>query len=184
MKISTIQDLLLDEMKDLYDAEKQLVRAIPKMAKAASDSELKDGFLAHLEQTKGQVARIEKAFGALGEKAKSKPCAAMKGLVEEGGEVIAEDMAATVKDCALIGAGRRVEHYEMAGYETAIALAKGSGAAEVAQLLTETLKEEQQTDKKLATLAARLIKQSGREASSEASAGRSSQPAKNKSGGQ
>lgn len=160
MKTSSIQDLLLDEIKDLYDAEKQLLRAIPKMAKAAADSELKDGFLAHLAQTKGQVSRLEQVFQALGEKAKSKPCKAMKGLVEEGKEVIEENMTPMVKDCALIGAGRRVEHYEMAGYETAIALAKGCGAAEVVQLLSETLKEEEQTDRKLATMASRLISQS------------------------
>jgi len=111
-------------LKDIYDAEKRLVKALPKMAKAASSEELRQAFEEHLEVTTGHVQRLEQAFGLLGKAAKAKPCAAMKGLIEEGGEVIGQDATETLKDAALIGAPQRVEHYEMAAYGTVRALAR------------------------------------------------------------
>src|SRR5262245_23258613 len=124
MKVESLQDLLEEELRDLYDAEKQLVKALPKMAKAATSPELKDALQEHLEQTKGQVTRIEQVFDLIGAKAKSKPCAGMKGIVEEGQETIQEDMEENCKDAAIIGAAQRVEHYEMAGYGTARSFAE------------------------------------------------------------
>ena len=162
MKTSTLQDLLIDEIRDLYDAEKQLIRAIPKMAKASSDSELGDAFRQHLEQTKEQASRLEQVFESMGMKAKSKPCRAMKGLVEEGQEVMGEEMEDALMDCALVGAARRVEHYEMAGYDSARAMAQALGLKDAMQLLQETLNEETQTDKRLTQIGKRLLKEAGR----------------------
>ena len=150
MKTSTLQDLLIDEIRDLYDAEKQLIRAIPKMAKASSDSELGDAFRQHLEQTKEQASRLEQVFESMGMKAKSKPCRAMKGLVEEGQEVMAEDMEDALMDCAL------------AGYDSARAMAQALGLKDAMQLLQETLNEETQTDKRLTQIGKRLLKEAGR----------------------
>jgi len=114
VKVTSLDQLLQQELQDLYDAEKQLVRALPKMAKAASSEELREAITEHLEVTKGQVERIEQVFEALGAKAKSRPCAAMKGLISEGQEVTEEDAPEALKDLAVIGVAQRVEHYEMA----------------------------------------------------------------------
>jgi ferritin-like metal-binding protein YciE len=151
--VASLKELLIDELKDLYSAEQQLVKALPKMAKAASNSELKEGFTEHLEQTKGHVARLEEAFNSLGEKARAKTCKAMQGLVEEGSEAIDLDAPDAVRDACLIGAAQRVEHYEIAAYGTVRAFASTIGEQEIADLLEETLNEETETDQKLSTLA-------------------------------
>lgn len=152
-EIPSLQELLVDELKDLLNAEKQLVKALPKMAKAAANPELKAGFTAHLKQTQGHVARLEKAFAALGETARGKTCHAMQGLVEEGAEAIDLDAPDAIRDAALIGAAQRVEHYEMAAYGTARAFAEILGETKVAALLQQTLDEEGDTNKQLTALA-------------------------------
>ena len=137
-------------MADLYDAEKQLVKALPKMAKAASNEQLREAFENHLEQTRGHVQRLEQAFQLLDHKAKGKPCTAMKGLVEEGKETIEEDgLSDGLMDSAIICAAQKVEHYEIAGYGTLSAWARSLGLDEVAGLLEETLAEEKEADEKL-----------------------------------
>ena len=151
-----LKELYIDELRDLYSAENQLVKALPKMAKAASSDELRQGFEEHLEQTKGHVQRLEEIFEALGESPKGKKCKGMVGLVEEGAEVIDEDLEDAVKDAALIGAAQRVEHYEIAAYGTVCAFAEQLGQAQQASLLTETLNEEKQTDEKLTKMAEQI----------------------------
>lgn len=158
-KTQTLKDVFVDEIRDLYDAEKQLVRALPKMAKAASSDDLKAAFKEHLEQTKGQVQRLEQVFELLEQKARSKPCKGMKGLLEEGQELIAEDMEGNLHDLALIGAAQKVEHYEISGYGTMRTFAQALGNKEVAALLDQTLKEEEATDKKLTQIAKILYKE-------------------------
>jgi ferritin-like metal-binding protein YciE len=147
--IPTLHALLIDEIKDLYHAENQLLKALPKMAKAATNSELKAGFNSHLKQTRGHVTRLAQAMKILGLPVKGKPCHAMMGLVEEGAEAIATKGPAAVRDAALIGAAQRVEHYEMAGYGTARAFAHTLGETRVAELLQATLDEEGDTNKAL-----------------------------------
>jgi ferritin-like metal-binding protein YciE len=154
-----IEELLTEEMRDLYDAEKQLVKALPKMARAASDEELKQAFQRHLEETQSQVERLEQAFEILGQRARSKPCKGMKGLVEEGSEIMQEQKGEDTLDSALIGAAQKVEHYEIAGYGTARTWAQAMGNREVAQLLQQTLDEEGKTDKLLTQIAKRLLKE-------------------------
>jgi ferritin-like metal-binding protein YciE len=163
VRIDTLSTLLEEELKDIYDAEKRLVKAIPKMAKAATTPELREAFEEHLEVTKGHVARLEQVFELLGSSAKAKPCAAMKGLVEEGDEVIAQDAEESLKDAALIGAAQRVEHYEIAAYGTARALAERLGNSEAADLLEQTLNEEKEADEKLTTIADQLMEDMGEE---------------------
>jgi len=157
MKLNTLADLLHHELKDLYSAETQLVKALPKMAKAASNEELKAGFEEHLEQTKGHVRRLEESAGILGVKLGGHKCKAMEGLIEEGSELISEEAEPSVRDAGLIGAAQRVEHYEMAGYGTARALALTLGHEDVAELLGETLEEEKETDAKLTDLAETVV---------------------------
>ncbi len=151
--INTLRDLLIDELRDLHNAENQLLKALPKMAKAASHDELKEGFKEHLDQTRGHVDRLDRCFKILGEKARGKKCHAMEGLVEEGKEAIEEDAPDAIRDAKLIGAAQRVEHYEIAAYGTARAFAQTLGETKVADLLQETLDEEGETDKKLTALA-------------------------------
>jgi ferritin-like metal-binding protein YciE len=158
-KMQTLEEAFVEEIRDLYDAEKQLTRALPKMAKAASAPELRDAFREHLEVTKGQVARLEQIFEALGQKARSKPCKGMKGLIEEGQEIMEEDAEENIGDLALIGAAQKVEHYEISGYGTMRTFALAMGQKEVAQLLDQTLKEEEATDKKLTLIAKSLFKE-------------------------
>ncbi len=150
--LPTLHALLIDELKDLYHAENQLLKALPKMAKAATNPELKAGFTAHLAQTRGHVARLVKAMKILGVPAKGKVCHAMMGLVEEGAEAIATKGPDAVRDAALIGAAQRVEHYEMAGYGTARAFAQALGETPVADLLQATLDEEGQTNRDLTAI--------------------------------
>ena len=150
--LHSLQDLLADELKDLYNAETQLTKALPRMAKAASNEELKQGFLDHLDETKVHVERLAKAFKLLDLPVRGKTCHAMKGLIEEGKEAIDTDAPDSVRDAQLIGAAQRVEHYEMAPYGTARAFATALGETKVAQLLQQTLDEEGETNKKLTAL--------------------------------
>jgi ferritin-like metal-binding protein YciE len=152
MPSNGLRELYLDELRDLYSAENQLVKALPKMAKAANSDELRDGIEEHLEQTKGQVERLEQIFEAMDESPKGKKCAGMEGLVKEGGEVMDEDFEGAVLDAALIGAAQRVEHYEIAAYGTVIAFAEQLGESGHVSLLQETLEEEKETDEKLTNL--------------------------------
>lgn len=152
-KIASPRDLLVEELKDLYSAENQLVKALPKMAKAATSEELKQAFQNHLEETQGHVERLDRIGKKLGEPMKGKKCKAMEGLVEEGKEVMEEDAEPALLDLALIGAAQKVEHYEIAGYGTARTLAEISGEDEVAEILQKTLDEEGETDKKLTEIA-------------------------------
>jgi ferritin-like metal-binding protein YciE len=151
-----LKELYIDELKDLYSAENQLVKALPKMAKAASSDELRQGFEQHLEQTKGHVQRLEKIFQALGESPRGKTCKGMQGLIEEGSEATEENYEDTVMDAALIGAAQRVEHYEIAGYGTVRSMAETLGENNHVSLLEETLEEEKETDEKLTELAEQI----------------------------
>ena len=141
-----LKELYIDELKDLYSAENQLVKALPKMAKAATSEDLRAGFEEHLEQTKGHVQRLETIFRQLGESPKGKKCKGMEGLIEEGSEAIEEHDGA-VLDAALIGAAQRVEHYEIAGYGTVIAFAEELGESKHVSLFKQTLEEEKETDR-------------------------------------
>lgn len=147
--IPTLHALLIDEIKDLFHAENQLIKALPKMVKAAANSDLKAGFTAHLAQTRGHVTRLGRALKILGLPPKGKTCHAMFGLVEEAAEAIKTKGPSAVRDAALIGAAQRVEHYEIAGYGTARAFAQALGENQVADLLQETLDEEGETNKRL-----------------------------------
>lgn len=153
MSMDSLKDLYVDELKDLYNAENQLVKALPKMARKASAPELKQAFQEHLEQTKTHVNRLEQIFENLDEKPTGKTCVAMKGLIEEGKEIIDEDGNESVLDAALIGAAQRVEHYEIAGYGVVRTFASLLGEDDAAELLQETLDEEGETDKKLTAIA-------------------------------
>ena len=152
MSVETMQELFIDELKDLYSAEKQIVRALPKLAKAVSTPELQQALLSHLEETKGQVERLEKIAGMVGKKLTGKTCVGMKGVLEEGSEVLEDTDKGIVRDAALIAASQRVEHYEMAGYGSAREFAKLLGQSEIAALLDETLAEEKNADKKLSVI--------------------------------
>jgi ferritin-like metal-binding protein YciE len=148
----TLRELYLDELRDLYDAENRLVKALPKLAKEAESRELRSGFEEHLEQTKGHVERLQEIFEAMGEKATGKRCAAMAGLIEEGDQMMDEDFEAGVKDAALISAAQRVEHYEIAAYGCVKTWAGLLGEKEAQNLLQQTLNEEKETDEKLSEL--------------------------------
>ena len=159
MKNEGLRTLYIDELKDLYSAETQLVKALPKMAKAASSEELQQGFEQHLEQTKQHVQRLEQIFTSLDESPKGKKCAGMEGLVKEGAEMIEEDFEGAVMDAGLIGAAQRVEHYEIAAYGTASEFARILGENEHVSLLEQTLEEEKETDEKLSELASEINSQ-------------------------
>src|SRR5580700_8473829 len=154
----TLKDLLEDEIKDLYSAERQLTKAIPKMAKGSHDAALSTAFTNHLKETEQQVARLEEVGKLLDIKPAGKKCEGMEGVIKEGAEALQEEGNETVLDLGIIGAGSRVEHYEMAGYLTAISLAGRMRAAEVVTLLKQSLAEEQGAEKKLRTIGAGLIK--------------------------
>jgi ferritin-like metal-binding protein YciE len=163
---SSLMDLLTDQLRDLYDAEKQLTKALPKLAKAADDEELAQCFRDHVGETQGQAQRIEQIFESLGMKARGKPCEAMKGLIAEGQEVMSE-LSPPLLDIGLVAAGRRVEHYEMAGYEMLILGAQASRQTDAVELLKATLKEENETDKRLAAIGKRLLKEAAKGAPAE-----------------
>jgi ferritin-like metal-binding protein YciE len=177
-----LEQLLIEDLQDLFDAEKQLVRAIPKMAKAVSDKELAAALRDHLEVTKGQVQRLERIFESMDMRAKSKPCKGMKGIVEEGQEQEEEDREEGLMDSAIASAARKVEHYEMVGYESARSLAQQLGMREAAEMLDETLREEMQADKQLAQIGKRLLKGSGQGRGREGAASRKPAPARGSKG--
>jgi ferritin-like metal-binding protein YciE len=156
MELNTLHDLYIHELKDLYSAEKQIVKALPKMAKAATSQELAAGFKKHLEETKVHAERLEKILASHDETTRGPKCKGMEGVVAEGAEMIEEEADAEVRDAGLIAAAQRVEHYEMAGYGTARTYAQLLGDMEGAKLLQTTLDEEQATDEKL-TVAAKKI---------------------------
>jgi ferritin-like metal-binding protein YciE len=153
MKLDSLECLLVDQVQDLYDAEQRLTKALPQMAKGAHSTQLKNAIEQHLRQTQNHVNRLERVFQILGKPAEAKTCDAMKGLISEGDEILDAEGDPNVIDAAIIAAAQRVEHYEMAGYGTARALAKRLGRESAAQLLQETLDEEKSTDKKLTELA-------------------------------
>jgi ferritin-like metal-binding protein YciE len=165
MAVKTIEDLFIHELSDIYSAEKQLTKALPRLARAATAPELKQAFETHLEETQGQVERIDQIVEALGIRLKRIKCAAMEGLVEEGKEVIDEVEAGPLRDAALIGGAQKVEHYEIASYGTLSAIAKQLGYKDAIPLLQATLKEEKATDEKLTMLA----EQSGNQRAAEKS---------------
>lgn len=150
--MESLNELLEDCIKDLYSAENQLVKALPKMAKKAASESLREAFLAHLEETEGQVERLESIGKALDIKLKGKKCKAMEGLIEEGKEILEEEGRSAIIDSALIAAAQKVEHYEIASYGTARTIAEQLGESKVAKLLQETLDEEGEADKKLTSL--------------------------------
>ena len=149
MSVATMEQLFVDELKDLYSAEKQITKALPKIAKGVTSEELKQALLDHLEETNGQVARLEQVFGILGKRPAGKTCIGMKGVLEEGSELLGETDKGEVRDAGVISAAQRVEHYEMAGYGSARDFAKLLGQSEIADLLEQTLEEEKAADKKL-----------------------------------
>ena len=156
MEHQALKELYIDELKDIYNAENQLVKALPKMAKAATSEELRTGFEEHLEQTRGHVQRLEQIFKALGEKPSGKKCKGMEGLVAEGQEMMGEDFEDDVMDAALISAAQRVEHYEIAAYGTVRTYAELLGEDTAVQLLEQTLEEEKETDQKLTDMASEI----------------------------
>ena len=172
MAMDSLKDLYVEELKDLYNAENQLLKALPRLARKASSPDLKAAFEEHLGQTEGQVNRLEKIFKRLGEKPTGKTCKAMKGLVEEGKEIIEEDGDGSVLDAALIGAAQKVEHYEIASYGTARTFASMLGEDDAMELLQETLDEEAATDKKLTALAESLVNPEASQAEEKSSSKR------------
>ena len=163
----TLHDAFMDELRDAYDAEKQLVKALPKLAKAATSPELRAAFEAHLEETRGQVERLEGVFASLDEKVKGKHCDGIAGIIEEGKSVMEEEFDDATMDACLIAAGQRAEHYEMAAYGTLVAWAKIMGHDEAAELLEQTLEEEKAADEKLSTLAEDGINQNAADSAHE-----------------
>ena len=160
MRKNSLQQLYVDELKDLYSAETQMVRALPKLAKASSSAELRQAFEEHLRQTSEHVSRLEQIFELLDEKPSGKKCLGMEGLVKEGGETMKEEYDGPLMDAALIGAAQRVEHYEIAGYGTVRAFAELLGENDHLALIQQTLQEEKQADDKLTQLAEQINAQS------------------------
>ena len=164
MADGTLHDAFLDELRDAYDAGKQLPRALPKLAKAASSPELRTAFEKHLEETRGHVDRLERVFESLDEKVRGKHCDGIAGIIEEGKSVMEEDFDEPTMDACLIAGGQRAEHYEMAAYGTLVAWAQAMGHVEAADLLQQTLNEEKAADKKLSQLAEGGINQEAADA--------------------
>ena len=160
----TLHDAFLDELRDSYDAEKQLTKALPKLAKAASNPKLRQAFEAHLEETRGHVQRLEQVFDSLDEKVRGKHCDGIAGIIEEGKSIMEEEFDDSAMDACLIASGQRAEHYEMAAYGTLVAWARGMGHTDVADLLQQTLDEEKAADKKLSQLAEGGINQEAADA--------------------
>jgi Mn-containing catalase len=166
---NALEELLINEMQDLLHAEGQLVKALPKMAKAAKDPKLKQAFEKHTEETRNQVERLKQAFELLGARAKAKPCKAMQGLVEEGQEQIAEgkEKEEAVSDLMLVAAAQKVEHYEISGYGTCRTIAEQIGNNKVAKLLQQTLSEEEKADKLLTQLSPSLLEEAAHQPAEE-----------------
>ena len=161
---NTLHDAFLEELRDMYDGEKQLTKALPKLAKAASSDDLRTAFESHLEETRGHVDRLEQVFESLEESARGKHCEGIAGIVEEGKAIMDEDFDEAAMDASLIAAAQRAEHYEMAAYGTLVAWARSMGHMEAAQLLQETLDEEKAADEKLTSLAEGGINQEAADA--------------------
>lgn len=159
MSADNLREALVDEIKDLYNAEKQLLKALPKMARGAESDQLRDAFQSHLEETEGQVARLEQVFEMLDEKPRGRHCAGMAGILEEGNEKLQDDLEGAVLDAVLIASAQKVEHYEIGAYGTAIAWAKALGLDEVSETLNEILEEEKAADQQLSSLAEAGINQ-------------------------
>lgn len=157
MKIESMEDLFLEQIEDLYDAEKRLVKALPKMAEAATSQSLRQAIQSHLMETEGQVRRLDNIFNLLGKKAKGQTCDAMKGLVSEGEDIISDTDPSPVRDAGIIAAANRVEHYEIAAYGSARTFAQTLGLSEAASLLEQTLQEEKMADQKLTQLAESMV---------------------------
>ena len=155
----TLHDAFIDELRDAYDAEKQITKALPKMAKAAGSRQLRTAFESHLQETRGQIQRLEEVFASLEEKVRGKHCDGMDGIIEEGKSVMEEDVDESTMDACLIASAQRVEHYEMAAYGTLVAWARAMGHEDAAELLQQTLDEEKVTDEKLSALAESGINQ-------------------------
>lgn len=177
MALESLHDLYVDELRDLYNAENQLLKALPKMAKAADDESLRAAFDEHLEVTRGQVGRLERIFKQLGERPTGKKCAAMEGLIEEGKEMMEEEAPPAVMDAALISAAQKVEHYEIASYGCVRTYARLLGYDEAATLLQQTLDEEGDADKALTELAESVINVEAEEEPEEEKAPRRRAPA-------
>lgn len=176
-KTTTMDDLLLDELRDLYDAEKQLTKALPKMAKASSSDQLRAAFEEHLQQTEGHVERLEQIFEQLGQKASGKKCAAMSGLIKEGEDIASDTSEDSVRDAGLIAAAQKVEHYEISGYGSVRTHAQLLGHDPAVRLLEETLEEEKQADHKLNSLAESMINEEAMHAGREETSSRGSRSA-------
>ena len=162
-----LKEVLIDELRDMYSAENQLVKALPKLAKGAKDATLKELFTSHLEETKGQVLRLKQVFEILGEKPTGQHCNGMEGVVEEGADALEKDEEGASFDSGIIGAALRTEHYEIAGYSASIAMAKTLGMGEVASLLTENLNEELAAAKKITAAAKPILQQAAQEPEEE-----------------
>jgi ferritin-like metal-binding protein YciE len=169
MKENTLRELFLDEIRDLYDAENRIVKALPKMAKAANSEELRSGFEEHLEQSKEHVERLKQILADMDEKASAKKCPGMIGILQEGEEMMDEDFEGSVKDAALISAAQRVEHYEIAAYGCVHSWARELGEDNAAELLGKTLNEEKETDENLTELAEQINASANSEDSEEES---------------
>jgi ferritin-like metal-binding protein YciE len=160
----TLHDAFIDELRDTYDAEKQLTKALPKLAKASSNPKLRQAFESHLEETQGQIARLEQVFESLDEKVRGKHCDGIAGIIEEGKSIMEEDFDETTMDACLIAAGQRAEHYEIAAYGSLIAWSEAMGHSKATRLLQQNLNEEKAADKKLSLLAEGGINQSAADA--------------------
>jgi ferritin-like metal-binding protein YciE len=181
--MENLRELLIEELKDLYSAEKQIVKALPKIIRGAASDELKAAITEHLEATKGQVTRLEEVFGQLEQKPKAKHCKGMEGLLAEGAECLDEESKGTLRDLQLIGAAQRVEHYEVAAYGTAKAMAGRLGLSQAVDLLCETLEEEEQADKKLTEVAEGLYGDVETGEADDSEEGATPQPRSRRAGG-
>jgi len=180
-ELTSLHDALVEEIKDLYDAEQQLIRALPLMAKAATNGALQGALEVHLEETRGQVTRLEKVFELLDVPPKRKHCAGIAGIIEEASEILKEDAPPAVLDACIIAGGQRAEHYEMAAYGTVVAWARTLELEQVAQLLDQTLEEEKAADEKLSDLAEAGINESAMEAEDDEDEAEASSPKKRRS---
>ena len=183
MSLASLDDLFLHELKDTYDAEKRMTKALPKMARAASSKALQNAFQKHLTVTKSHVQRLEKIFKLLGKPARGKKCVGMMGLVDEGSELMQEDGSEATIDAGLIGAAQKAEHYEIAAYGTLVTYAQILGLSEAARLLKQTLAEEKQTDEELTTLAGSINFQSDAEEAEEEASEKPARGSRRKNGG-
>jgi len=163
-EMGTLHDAFLDELRDAYDAEKQLTKALPKLAKAATSTKLRTAFETHLQETQGQIGRLEQVFQSLNEPVRGKHCDGIAGIIEEGKSVMEEDFDEITMDACLIASGQRAEHYEMAAYGTLVAWAQAMGHTQAVKLLQQTLYEEKAADKKLTGLAEGGINQDAADA--------------------